>query len=321
MYLRKAVICILLTTACLAAGGQDTWYGAMSGLHLMYNPAFAGSSGEGTMRISCYSFLPGAGFGLRSVYASYDDYSEKLHGGAGVWISDDMMGEVMNDMRTGLTYAYHLKAGRELYFNAGLTASLVYRGINRGAVTFPDDYDPFGGIISPPSETITDAGNMLFDTGTGISFSSGSWYGGLSVMHLTQPYLSTNQHKDNRLFRLYTLNAGTIFHIGHNDLDLCPAASLFVQDRNMIVYLGTVASMRELSFGLAVWHVTSGFAAAESSVGWDSGSTTITISYSYNILGGGEAVMGTAVVRAGLSISFNNVEKRKAIHVIKLPEL
>ncbi len=207
---RKTITLLCLVANVTAALSQDTWYGSVTGMEMMYNPAYTGSSGDGRMRISCYSFLPGAGFGLQSVYASYDDYSQTLHGGAGIWVADDMMGEVLNDLRAGMSYAYHLKAGSNLFFNAGLTASVVHRGINRGAVTFPGDFDPFGGLVSPPGETVSDAGSTLFDLGSGVTFSSGPWYGGFAVMHLAQPYLDDNHQDYNRLERLYTFNAGRV---------------------------------------------------------------------------------------------------------------
>ncbi|HUW93514.1 MAG TPA: PorP/SprF family type IX secretion system membrane protein [Bacteroidales bacterium] len=321
MGLRKTITVFLLITNVAAAVAQDTWYGSATGMEMMYNPAFTGSAGEGTMKISCYSFLPGAGFGLQSVYASYDDFSQTLHGGAGLWVVDDMLGEVMNDLRAGMSYAYHLKAGRNLFFNAGLTASVIHRGINRGAVTFPGDFDPFGGLVSPPGETVTDAGTTLFDLGTGFTFSTGPWYGGFSVLHLATPYLGESSQVYNRLKRLYTINAGRVITPDGSDIEIRTSALLMLQDGNIITYLGASASFRELVFGMAGWYIRSGFSAIEPSAGWDSGSIRITLSYSYNLPGVDAAFPGTAVVKAGLSVSLNNVEKRKVIHVIKLPVL
>ncbi len=321
MGLRKTITLLCLVANVAAAVSQDTWYGSVTGMEMMYNPAYTGSSGEGRMSISCYSFLPGAGFGLQSVYASYDDYSQTLHGGAGLWVADDMMGEVLNDLRAGMTYSYHLKAGRNLFFNAGLTASVVHRGINRGAVTFPGDYDPFGGLISPPGETVSDAGSTLFDLGSGVTFSSGPWYGGFAVMHLAQPYLDDNRQDYNRLERLYTFNAGRVILSERTGLELRPSALIMLQDGNIITYLGSSASFRELVLGLAGWYVRDGFSAIEPSAGWNTGSLKITLSYSYGLSRGDVSFPGTAVVKAGLSVSLNNVEKRKVIHVIKLPDL
>jgi type IX secretion system PorP/SprF family membrane protein len=321
---KKVIIMLVISVLCLGVrnvSGQDTWYGTVSGLHFMYNPAYTGSSGIPVMRASCYSFMPGNNFNLKSVYASFDGYSPVLHGGAGIWFSDDVLGDVMNDFRAGASYAYHLRAGKNLYINAGLAASVVNRGINRGSVILPGDYDQLNGLSGISSEVIT-AGNVtLFDLGTGITFAWKTWYGGFSVMHLTQPKLSPRQQSYNKLSRLYTVTAGTLMTPGKGSLTISPAASLMIQSDNVIIYLGAQVLYREIMCGLSAWHVTSGFTAAEPAIGWDTGSTKIMLSYSYVINGGDTIFKSTAIVRAGLSVSFGNVEKRRAIHVIKLPEL
>lgn len=317
----KCTAVVIIILSGLTVQGQDTWYGAMSGLHFMYNPAFTGVAGKPEMRLSCYSFLPGNGYGLRSVYGSYNDYSSSLHGGVGIWLSDDMLGDVMNDFRAGSTYAYHLRAGRDLYFSAGLTASLVHRGIRAGSVILPEDIDPFLGYTGISSEAITSGNITLFDLGTGITVSRGAWYGGFAVMHLTQPWLSDRHQDHNRLKRLYSLNAGTSFEPGSSSLTVTPSVSLHLQDGNTVTYLGAEMLFREIMCGLALWHEGNGFTAAEPALGWDTGTAKIILSYSYILSGGNSVIKGTAIVKAGLSICFNNVEKSRVVHVIKLPEL
>jgi hypothetical protein len=89
----------------------------------------------------------------------------------------------------------------------------------------------------------------------------------------------------------------------------------------MVSYLGAEVLYREIICGFAFWHAGSGFTAAEPAVGWDAGAAKIILSYSYTIGGGITGIKGTAIVKAGLSVCFNNVEKRRVVHVIKLPEL
>jgi type IX secretion system PorP/SprF family membrane protein len=301
--------------------GQDTWYGSVSGMQVMYNPAWTGAAGAPVLNISAYSFLPGNGFALKSIYASCDGYMPGLHGGAGIWISDDILGVVMNDLRAGASYAYHFRAGRNLYINAGLTASLVNRGIRTGSVILPGDIDPFRGITGGSSGYTAPANLSRFDLGAGIAFSSEQWYGGVSVMHLTQPSLSDDQQEHDRLKRLYTLNAGASFKAGGKGLALNPSAALFAQGEDVTVYLGTEALFKGLMSGLAIWHASRGFTAAETSLGWDADPVKFILSYSYILAGGDALFKGTVLVKAGLLFSFNNVEKRRAVHIIKLPVL
>lgn len=311
---------MMIFLPCLVMRGQDTWYGTMSGMHFMYNPAYTGSSGAHVLQMSAFTFLPGNGFGLQSVYGSFDGYFQLLHGGAGMWLCDDMLGDIMNDFRAGASYAYHLRAGNDLFFNAGLTASVAHRGIRAGSVIMPDDIDPFSGTSA--SSGYTEDGNItLFDLGTGLTISRGPWYCGVSVMHLTQPWISSDQASHNRLLRLYTLSAGTSFTLTESKINLNPSMVFFAQGDSYTFYLGTEVIFRSLMCGAALWHQSSGFLSAEPSVGWDLGSAKLLLSYSYVLAGGDAAFNSTAIVKAAFTVYFNNVEKSRAVHIIKLPSL
>ena len=315
-----AIITILLS--CTApVTGQDAWYGSVSGMHLMYNPAYAGTAGAPGLNISAYSFFPGKGFGLRSVYASFDGYFSSLHGGAGVWISDDMLGDIMNDLRGGASYAYHFRAGRDVYITAGLTASVITRGIRTGSVILPDDIDPFRGIIGGGADYISQAPLFRFDLGTGFTVAAGPWYGGISVMHLTRPSLSDDNSDHNRINRLYTVTGGVALNPWKEDVTLLPSAAIIAQDDQFTFFLGSELSWKGISGALSLWHVTGGFTSAGASLGWDAASVKIILSYNYILAGGDASFGGTAVARVGAAFSFGNVEKRRALHIIKLPRL
>lgn len=320
MRTRRAAAVVMIVFSVLTVRGQDTWYGTVAGMHFMYNPAYAGSTGTPAARLSCYTFLPGNGFSLQSVYGSFDSYFQLLHGGAGIWLCDDMLGDIMNDFRAGASYAYHLRAGNDLFFNFGLTASAGHRGIRRGSVVLPDDIDPFAGTII--TSGYTGEGDItFFDLGTGVTVSRGPWYGGLSLMHLTQPWLSNDQSSHSRLRRLYTMSAGASFVMPGSKITLNPSAAILAQADSYTFYLGTEVLVRSLMCGVAIWHAGSGFLSAESSLGWDMRSAKLMISYSYVLAGGDVSFNGTAIVKAALSVYFNNVEKSRVVHIIKLPSL
>jgi len=309
----------LICAATLSA--QDTWYGSVSGMQLMYNPAFAGVGETGSLNISAYSFLPGKGFGLRSVHASYDSYFNGLHGGAGIWLSDDMLGEVMNDLRGGVSYAYHFRAGRNVYITSGMTASAISRGIRTGSIILPGDIDPLRGITGEGIDYTAPSGLTRFDLGMGFTIASGPWYGGFSAMHLTRPHLSADNLNGSRIDRLYALTGGAVLTPKGEDLSVLPSAALIVQGDEIKIYLGSEASWKGLLAGLAVWHVSGGFIAAGGSLGWDASNVKIIMSYSYIVSGGNASIGGTAIVKAGAAFSFGNVEKSRATHIIKLPLL
>lgn len=305
----------------ITLSAQDTWHGSVSGMQLMYNPAFAGAGEYGSLNISAYSFLPGKGFGLRSVHASYDGYFESLHGGAGVWLSDDMLGELMNDLRGGVSYAYHFRAGRNVYITSGLTASVISRGIRTGSIILPGDIDPLRGITGEGVDYTAPSGLTRFDLGVGFTIASGPYYGGVSAMHLTRPNLSHDGQTGNRIDRLYALTGGALLTPRGKDLSVLPSATLIVQGDELKIYLGSEASWKGLMAGIALWHVTGGFTAAGGSLGWDASNVKIIMSYSYIVAGGNASIGGTAIVKAGAAFTFGNVEKSRATHIIKLPLL
>ena len=121
---------------------------------MINNPALAGSEGDGVLRLSYLNYFPGNNFNLHSVYFSYDSYFPVLHGGAGIYITDDYLGGIINDIRGGLSYAYFLKAGKDLFINAGLSASFYNRGYNFNNAVLPDQIDPLGGVSIPSSESL-----------------------------------------------------------------------------------------------------------------------------------------------------------------------
>ena len=311
----------LLLLCTLTLRGQDTWHGTVSGMQMMYNPAFAGLREAPSVNLSAFTFLPGKGFNLRSVYASYDAYYSGLHGGAGVWLSDDISGEVMNDLRGGLSYSYHFRAGRNTFVTAGLTASFISRGIRSGSIILPDDIDPFRGITGGGAGYANPGAINRFDLGTGFTVTSGPWTGGVSVMHLTRPLLSDEETEYNRLDRLFSLTAAVDLSPRSGDLSLLPSAAVIIQGSEFRIYLGSEASWRGLMAGLAMWHTKGGFTSAQCSIGYDISFVKIMMSYSYILSGGAAPISGTAIVRAGAVFGFGNVEKSRGVHIIKLPLL
>ncbi len=321
MNLRKRNIAVALFFCTLTISGQDTWYGSVSGMQMMYNPAFAGVGGNPSLKISTFSFLPGNGFGLQSVFASYDGYFSSLHGGAGVWLSDDITGDILNDVRGGASYAYHFRAGRETFVTAGLTASFISLGIRSGSIILPDDIDPFRGITGGGTDYISPAPFIRFDLGTGFTVSSGNWYAGASVMHLTKPSLSDDGQEYNRINRLFTVTGGISLNPRGKDITLTPSAAILAQGNGLKIYLGSEASWKGLYGNLFMWHVTDGFTSLGGSAGWSAAAVKIMISYSYIVAGRNASFGGTAIVKAGAMFSFRNVEKSRAAHIIKLPLL
>jgi type IX secretion system PorP/SprF family membrane protein len=320
MALKKILILVLLLIPTGVLTAQDTWYGGTAGMRSVFNPGYCGTSGTTELSLSEYNFLPGGGYRLNSVSALYDSYITSLHGGVSAWVVDDMAGGVINDLRSGFAYSYHFRAGNRTYVTAGLIASVIHVGINRSNVVFPDEIDPFSGQISSSGEVISDNGMTCFDTGTGFTVSSDRWYGGLAVTHLTQPYLSNDRDDNSRLRRKFTIDAGTNIAFGRGGALLQPSATIIFQGSSFIGSAGAVIGKKEISCGLSAWFAGGGFAAIQPSLGWRTESASIGLSYSYNMVNRNGNIPSTALIKASVTIFLANVEKRRVVHVIKLPE-
>ena len=181
--------------------GQETDQGPGYQTMMMNNPSLAGSEGDDVLRLSYLNFYPGNNYNLHSVYFSYDSYFSKLHGGAGLYLADDYLGGIINDFRGGLSYAYFLQAGKDLFINAGLSASIYHRGFNFTNAILPDQIDPLGGVSIPSSEVLASSGRTVFDIGAGFLFISGKFSGGFSINHLAEPDLSATGFSNERLKR------------------------------------------------------------------------------------------------------------------------
>lgn len=321
MTVKKILVTFYFILFSYLTFGQDTWYGSTSGMKSMFNPAFSGAAGKTALRISSCSFLPGGGFGLNSLFASIDGFVPQLHGGASLWISNDFLGDVTNELQSGVTYAYHLKAGENLFFNAGMTASVINIGINRSELVFPDDLDPYGGVISASDENYSGSGITRFDIGSGFTVASGVWYGGFAVMHLARPYMSESQKSENRLPRKYIVEGGTEIPFGSGDATISPSLAMIMQGKGFIADAGFSVSLKQLSAALSCWYIKDGMTAIQTSAGWIGKTTSLCLSYSYNLDIPQNTLPSTAIVKLSVSIFFNDVEKRKVFHIIKLPEM
>ena len=217
---------ILIHLLPVAVFAQKTDAGPGYQFMMIKNPALAGSEGDGVLRLSYLNLYPGNNYNLHSVYLSYDSYFPDLHGGAGFYLVNDYLGGIINDINGGVSYTYNLKAGEDLFINAGLSASIYHRGYNFDKAIFPDQIDPLGGVVYPSAELLSAEGKTVFDLGAGILFISGKFSGGFSVNHLAEPDLSVTSSSNDNLKR------ELLFHLT-GDFDLSEAKDISI---NPLVY-------------------------------------------------------------------------------------
>ena len=312
------VICICLP---VILKGQDTGYGPGYQMMMMHNPGLAGSEPDSKLRLSYLNFYPGKSYDLHSVYVSYDSYFPGIHGGAGFYLSDDYLGGIINHLRGGLSYAYSMKAGADLFINAGLTASFYHRGFNFSKALLPDQIDPLGGFL-PTGEVLTGSSHTVFDIGAGFIFIAGKISGGLSVSHLAEPDLSVSVSSDEKLYRKVLMHFSGDFELNSTTgIKIRPLAFMEVQNDFISGGPGVVFENPFLSLNMMLLANNEKAVDIQTGFSLTTGKLVTFYNYRFNLLSGNNMLPFSLVLQTGLSYSLNIVEKRKNTRAMDFPKM
>ena len=302
--------------------GQDPDPGPGYQMMMINNPSLVGSEGDGEIRLSYMNFFPGNGYNLHSVYFSYDSYFQVLHGGAGIYLADDYLGGIINDFRGGMSYAYFLKAGKDLFINAGLSASLYHMGFNFDNAILPDQIDPLGGVTIPASEVLALSGKTVFDIAAGFLFISGRFSGGFSINHLAEPDLSTTGSSNERLKRKFLVHlSGDFFLNESQNLKIQPLIYLENQRGYFVFGTGAAFATKYLSVNAISMKDNSGNLNIQTGFSLTAGRISVYYNYRFNAISGNKFLPFSLLHETGLAFSLNNVEKRNTIKTINFPKM
>lgn len=319
---KSCVILIFILICSDSVFCQETGLGPGYQTILMSNPAYTGTSIDGTLRLSYFNFLPGNHYNFHSVFLSYDSYLPAIHGGTGLYISNDYLGGIANDLRGGISYSYFLKAGKELYINAGLSASVFHRGFNFNDAVFPDQIDAMGRISGISSELMTRKNETVFDVGTGIMFIYKNITGGFAVTHLTQPDLNRSIDYIERLNRKYVLNFMADLGLTSKlDLRIHPLAYAELQGKYLSVAAGTVVGNNSISVSTIILVNNYGSTDIQTGLIVKRDKLSLFYNYRFNINSGNNLLPFSLLHQIGVSISLNVVEKRINIRTINVPSM
>jgi type IX secretion system PorP/SprF family membrane protein len=317
-----SLIFLLIFFLSVYSSGQDSDPGPGYQMMMINNPALAGSEGDGVLRLSYLSYFPGNNFNLHSVYFSYDSYFPVLHGGAGIYITDDYQGGIINDIRGGFSYAYFLKAGKDLFINAGLTASFYNRGYNFSNAVLPDQIDPLGGVSIPSSEALALTGRTVFDIGAGFLFISGKFSGGFAVNHLAEPYLTSTGNFDERLRRKLLLHLTGDFDLDkQHNLKIQPLTFFEIRQDYFIGGAGAALESKYLAINALFLSESGNNLDIQSGFSFTTGRISFYYNYRFNISSGNKSMPLSLLHQTGLAFSLNNVEKRNTIKTINFPKM
>jgi len=300
---------------------QETLYGPGYQTVMLSNPAFAGAEGAAKLRISYLNFYPGKNFGFNTFYLSYDSFFPSLHGGAAAYVSNDNLGGIMNDLKGGIAYSYHFQAFKDVYINAGLSASFYRRGFNGSDLVFPDQIDPLGGIVNPTSQQLDLKPRTVFDAGAGFLVLAGRFITGFSVRHLTAPDLSEGTVTDEKLSREAVLHASALFQAGKNgSIDLRPMLYGDFRHSGYIIGGGCSAGTGIFSVSGILLVNRAGDIDLSAGLSLSKGAVSFFYNYCFNLSSGNNLLPTSLYHNAGMVISLNNVEKRKTFKTIIFPK-
>ena len=318
-FCKTLVIFFVLPAYCF---GQDTDPGPGYQYMLMNNPSLAGSAGDGELRLSYNNFYPGNNYNLHSVYLSYDSFFTELHGGAGIFLADDYLGGIVNDLRGGISYAYFLQAAKDLYINAGLSASIYHRGFNFNNAILPDMIDPVGGVSLPSSETLSSQGRTVFDIGAGFLFIAGKFSGGFSINHLAEPDLSASGSISEKLKRKLLVHfSGDFFISQSQNLKIDPLLYFGIQKGYVNGGFGASVESKYLAINTVFLGDNSKNLNIQTGFSLTTGRITFYYNYRFNVVSVNKLLPLSLLHQTGLAFSLNNVDKRNVIKTINFPKL
>ena len=319
---RIKYILLLFVAVCYRGYCQETDPVPTYQTVLMNNPAMSGSSEAGTLRVSYLNYYPGNGYNLHTLYLSYDSYFKEIHGGAAFYLSEDYLGGHINNIRCGLSYSYFLQASENLFINAGLTASVFHRGFNFANSVLPDQIDPVRGAVNPSSEALISSGSTVFDIGTGFIFESRKISGGFAVLHLSEPYLSSEGVQKEIIKRKLYMHLCGDFPIGGQEkFHLKPIAFSSAQDRFFIAGAGASFENEHIAINAIAMDDNAKNLNLQTGFSFGVGFLRFNYSYRFNIISDNALLPLSLLHQAGITFNLNDVEKRIRLNTIKFPEL
>jgi type IX secretion system PorP/SprF family membrane protein len=316
------IIIILIVSLPQDADTQDIDSDMVYSLNLLANPAFSGSRGEGILKLVYRDYYPGNNLNLNSVFLSYDTYLEPIQGGIGFYLLESRLGDILNDLRSGASYSYHLRAGNDLYINAGFMASLIYRSYNKTKLVFPDQIDPILGPVLETGEIIDFRPRILFDVSVGFLISYKNFNSGVAISHLGKPDLSGRNVEDGRLKRRLTFHADAIFETGLQGLKVQPLFFTNLQGQFLSGAAGGGVIFNPLTISV-LFHIDSndGIYAMQPGFAFETGRFTIGYNYFFNAFKVDTAIPRSHSNLLSISISLNNVDNSGVMKAINLPKL
>lgn len=308
--------------------GQDVIFSQFHGNLMYHNPAFAGSADYNRLSINYRNHWPELHSDFITYNASYDQPVELLHGGIGIHLFNDNLGDgTLRIFSAALIYTYHLRVTREFFVFAGFQASINQNRLASGNLVFEDMIDPFRGVVFQTGENISGYQKLYPDFAVGFLGIYKELYGGITIHHLAKPGISENPVDESRLSRKYTVHVANNFYLKGTPnragaIVLTPTLLFQQQDHYQNLHYGFVLAREPVSIGVWLRHDFA-FSGTSAIFGAAVNYKNISIGYSYDmaIIGAGPGLPGTAAHEITCIAGFSFGKKRSVIKAIKVPKI
>jgi len=308
--------------------GQDVIFSQFHGNLIYHNPAFAGSADYNRLSINYRNHWPELSSDFVTYSASYDQPVELLHGGIGVHLFNDNLGDgTLRIFSAAFIYTYHLQVTREFFVFAGFQASVNQNRLASDNLIFEDMIDPFRGVVVQTGENIHGYQKIYPDFAVGFLGIYKELYGGITIHHLAKPGISENPVDECRLSRKYSVHLANNFYLKGTPnragaIILTPNLLFQQQHHYQHLNYGFVLAREPVSLGVWFRH---DFAFSNNSAifGASVNYHNISVSYTYDmaIKGAGPGLPGTAAHEITCMAGFNPVKKRGLVKAIKVPKI
>ena len=256
--LKVLIIFICLIYLPEKAWTQDAFFSQFYANRLSLNPAWAGIGDENRVFLNYRNQYPGIGSIFKTYTVTYDRYADKLSGGLGFSMSNDVQGSnAINQLSFSVIYSYQVKAGRFLSFSGGLQAGVVSHSVNASKFEFYDQFNPLSGNPNTSINPYADVTTIFPDFSTGIAGFYKESYGGISVSHLLKPYQNETLNPESRLPRKFTLFAGTYIpvyerRLGKEVLQMNPNF-IYIQQKNFSQVIYGLETLYKEKYVAGIW--------------------------------------------------------------------
>ena len=209
-----AIISLGISTNALA---QDPAFTQFYANPMYLNPAMAGSANCPRISMNHRNQWPSLRGAFVSNSISIDKNVEKLNGGVGLQILNDVQGEgVIKSTQVNAIYSYQLQVSRKLTVLTGIQASYHQKGLDKTKLFFGDQLDPHYGFIYETEENLDLIAESVgyADVSLGMMAFTKKYFFGMALHHISQP--DDSYIEESFLPRRFTLHTGANIAVGRS---------------------------------------------------------------------------------------------------------